>query len=53
MAKVLSAPAIGDTQGVIGVTLSYTDTNLNITYDSKNIQDASLSLLPSDPTAAC
>ena len=54
LATVFSAaPKIGDPQGVLGVVLSYTDANLNISYNPNNIQDASISVAPSDPTAAC
>lgn len=53
LAKLFSAPAIGDPQGVIGVEFSYTDANLDLSYDPNNIQDASMSVAPSDPTAGC
>ncbi len=54
LAALFSAhPQIGDPQGVLGVELSYTDSNLNITYDANNVQDASISVLPVDPTANC
>ena len=53
LATLLGAPAIGDSQGVLGVELSYTDSNLNISDDPDNVQDATISIEPSDPTTGC
>jgi hypothetical protein len=54
LATVFSAvPAIGDPQGVLGVTLSYSDANKNVAFDPHNIQNARISTTPTDPTATC
>ena len=53
LATLFSDPSIGDPQGVVGVELSYIDSSGNITYDPNNVQSASLSVSPSDPTASC
>ena len=53
LATIFSARSIGDPQGVLGVKLSYTDSNLNITYDPNNVQEASISIVPSNPTVTC
>ena len=46
-------PAIGDPSGVVGVELSYDDAALNITYDPNNIESASITLGPADPSLGC
>lgn len=54
LAKVFSAyPSIGDPSGVLGVELSYTDANGNSTYDPNNVESASISISPSDPSGGC
>jgi hypothetical protein len=53
LARLFSAPAIGDTQGTVSVSLGLIDANLNQVYNPSNIQHADLSIAPSDPTAAC
>lgn len=53
LAKVLNAPAIADPSGLVGVELSYTDSNDSMAYSPLNIQDASISILPANTTTAC
>jgi hypothetical protein len=50
---IFSDAGIGDPSGVLGVELSYTDANLNMTYDPNNIESADISNTPSDPSAGC
>jgi hypothetical protein len=54
LATIFAAhPSIGDSSGVLGVELSYTDANGNITYDPNNVESASISVSPSDPSGGC
>jgi len=53
LARLFSAPKIGDPKGIVGVELGYIDANLNQVYNPNNIQHADLSVLPTDPSAAC
>ena len=53
LAKVFSAPKIGDPKGVVGIELGYIDANLHQVYNPGNVEHADLSVLPTDPTAAC
>ena len=53
LAKLFSAPKIGDPQGVVGIELGYIDANLNPVYNPDNVQHAVLSVLTTDPTATC
>lgn len=54
LADTLNAhPGTGDTLGIIGVDMSYTDNNDNVVYDPDNIQDASVTMAPVDPSEKC
>ena len=48
-----AVPKIGDRQGVIGVELSRVGSNQTLAYAPNDIQTASLSVAPSDPTSGC
>lgn len=53
LGTLLGTPTIGDPQGVLGVDFSYTDANLNITYNPNNIQDASIDVAPNSLSNSC
>jgi len=49
----LGIPAIGDPQGNLGVEFGYVDANLNNVYDPNNVQSATISILPTNPSDLC
>lgn len=53
LARVLGAPAIGDPQGDLGITLGYVTSNITTAYDPNNVQHADISVLPNSPTDTC
>jgi hypothetical protein len=48
-----SAPKVGDPRGIIGVEFGYINASLNQVYNPNNVEHAVLSVVPSNPTAAC
>lgn len=46
-------PKIGDPSGVVGVELSYTDSNDNIVYNPNNIQSTNVIVGPTNPSDNC
>jgi hypothetical protein len=53
LAKVLSAPKIGDPSGVIGVDLEYINANLDIVYNPNNVEDAQVEVGAFSPKDSC
>ena len=51
--KELNTPKIGDTTGTVGIELQHITANLDSVYNPNNIQTATVSLLPFDPTQSC
>jgi hypothetical protein len=49
----LNTPKIGDTAGTVGIEFNRIDANINTVYSPTNVQNATVSILPEDPTAAC
>lgn len=53
LAKVLSAPRIGDPKGVVGIDLEYVTASLNIVYNPNNVEDAVVTIGPVQPKDSC
>ena len=53
LSRVLSSPKIGDPTGVVGVDLNYITSNLVIVYNPKNVEFASLDIVPVNPKDSC
>jgi hypothetical protein len=49
----LNTPKIGDTTGTVGIEFDRIDANFNTVYSPTNVQTATVTISPEDPTAAC